>query len=153
MKKTAFIFFFFFSYLVEGQTISSSVVASQGDYFNSSDMEVSWTIGEVVTETYNDQNTYFTQGFEQPFIIQPDIDSSQIIIFPNPSSSHVKLILQKTDSYIYKCYDLLGNIIFSGEFFGIQTEFDVSSLKEAMYVFVIQNQSGDIVHQKKLIKN
>lgn len=51
------------------QSIERDVVASSGDYFEGADISLSWTLGEVATDTYMNGNTIVTQGFQQPDII------------------------------------------------------------------------------------
>lgn len=60
----------FFSGLLTGlsQSIERSVVASAGDYFQAAGISLSWTLGEIATETYSNGNTILTQGFQQPDI-------------------------------------------------------------------------------------
>jgi hypothetical protein len=48
------------------QSIEREVVASSGDYFEGAGISLSWTLGEIATETYTSGNTILTQGFQQP---------------------------------------------------------------------------------------
>jgi len=50
------------------QSIERDIVASSGDYFEGAGISLSWTLGEVATETYANGNTILTQGFQQPDI-------------------------------------------------------------------------------------
>ena len=50
------------------QSIERDVVASSGDYFEGVDISLSWTLGEIATETYIAGNNILTQGFQQPSI-------------------------------------------------------------------------------------
>ena len=50
------------------QSIERSVVASSGDYYEVGNISLSWTLGEIATETYTSGNTILTQGFQQPDI-------------------------------------------------------------------------------------
>lgn len=50
------------------QSIERSVVASAGDYYESANVSLSWTLGEIATETYSSANNILTQGFQQPDI-------------------------------------------------------------------------------------
>ncbi|MBN1340491.1 MAG: hypothetical protein JXA03_14270 [Bacteroidales bacterium] len=61
---------FFLSFLIYGfshaQSIERDVVASSGDYFENGGISLSWTLGELATETYMAGNIILTQGFQQP---------------------------------------------------------------------------------------
>lgn len=48
------------------QTISSTVVSSGGGYSTGSTVNLSWTLGELATETLSNSNLILTQGFQQP---------------------------------------------------------------------------------------
>lgn len=50
------------------QSIEREVVASSGDYFENANFSLSWTIGEIATETYTGIDNILTQGFQQPGI-------------------------------------------------------------------------------------
>ena len=48
------------------QSLTPSVIASSGNYFQGSTASLSWTLGEMATETYSAGNVILTQGFQQP---------------------------------------------------------------------------------------
>ena len=55
--------------LLTGQSISPSVIASAGNYHEGTTASLSWTLGEIATETYTAGNVILTQGFQQPISI------------------------------------------------------------------------------------
>ena len=60
--------FFLFGIKIHGQyTADQYILSTSGDYgvFNNNN-NLSWTIGEVIIETGNQNNFQFTQGFHQP---------------------------------------------------------------------------------------
>jgi len=76
-----------------GQSISSEVVATAGDLNESRGYSLSWTIGESVTETFQNDNYLITQGFQQSYFYQiTEVADSEIVkgynisIFPNPAT-------------------------------------------------------------------
>jgi hypothetical protein len=52
---------------ISAQSVSPQVVSSAGDYFEGTNASLSWTLGEIATETFNSENVILTQGFQQPF--------------------------------------------------------------------------------------
>lgn len=48
------------------QSLDRSVLASAGEYYSSPVASLSWTLGEIATETYTSANVHLTQGFQQP---------------------------------------------------------------------------------------
>lgn len=47
------------------QSLTPEVVSASGDYFEAVNGSLSWTLGEVATETFESGNTILTQGFQQ----------------------------------------------------------------------------------------
>lgn len=79
--------------LVRAQSFTPDVIGSAGTFATSASGSMSWTIGEVMTETYSSAGNFFTQGFHQPdtsFVISV-IENSQpnISVYPNPIIDNV----------------------------------------------------------------
>ena len=51
---------------VKGQYTSPEVIATAGDFFSNATVSISWTLGEITTETFTGSNVALTQGFQQP---------------------------------------------------------------------------------------
>jgi len=51
---------------LSAQTLSPVVLASSGNYYENASVSLSWTLGEIATETYSSGNIILTQGFQQP---------------------------------------------------------------------------------------
>jgi hypothetical protein len=51
---------------LSAQTLSPVVLESSGNYYESTNVSLSWTLGEIATETYTSGNIILTQGFQQP---------------------------------------------------------------------------------------
>ena len=67
MKRTfTFLIALAFSGYLFSQSISPDVVAAAGDYFSNGTISISWTLGEVATETIGNGTYTLTQGFQQP---------------------------------------------------------------------------------------
>lgn len=66
MKKLIFIIFLLIFNGVFSQTIERKVIPSSGGYFKNNSLEVTYTIGEPVIETFSANNYLLTQGFNQP---------------------------------------------------------------------------------------
>ena len=86
MKTTILsIVFFVTTILCHAQTIDRQVIASSGDYFEGTNSSISWTVGEIATETLTDGNYILTQGFHQPFgIVIHGIDLNVFVYLEGP---------------------------------------------------------------------
>ncbi len=65
----------------QAQSLSRTVVGSQGNYFWSPTVSVAWTVGEVMSETYAPSNYFLTQGFHQPDFRQHDVSDVDFDFF------------------------------------------------------------------------
>ncbi len=165
MKKALFLIFIFgfiFSpYKVLAQSVSSSVIGSAGAYATSSDGSMSWTIGEVMTETYSSTSKFFSQGFHQPNTINvTDIQRysvSNITIFPNPSSGTFFInISQALGNYTFELYDLLSNLVLKETTSAsVQNSIEISvhDLSNGIYLLRITNTISNISNTYKIEKS
>ncbi len=51
---------------IHAQSLSPTVIATAGDYSTGTGVSLSWTLGEIATETFNNGGYILTQGFQQP---------------------------------------------------------------------------------------
>ncbi len=52
--------------ILYAQSLSQVIIGSAGEYYSNGKENISWTIGEVMIETYTTNSNYLTQGFHQP---------------------------------------------------------------------------------------
>lgn len=97
------------------QKISPDVIAAAGDYFSNGTFSVSWTLGEIATETIGNGTVILTQGFQQPsygIVGVPKFtdDRFQIKAFPNPTSNYLKIQMKGNENtdLILDLYDAIG---------------------------------------------
>ncbi|TAL60959.1 MAG: T9SS type A sorting domain-containing protein [Bacteroidetes bacterium] len=107
------------------QSFTPDVIGSAGAFATSSSGSMSWTIGEVMTETYSSSGNFFTQGFHQPdtatLTVVSNTASENIAIYPNPVADYLIIDLSLTaGEYILEIFDMQGQrirkeIILSGQ--------------------------------------
>jgi hypothetical protein len=51
---------------IQAQSLSPTVIASAGDYSTGNGVSLSWTLGEMATETFSNGGYTLNQGFQQP---------------------------------------------------------------------------------------
>jgi len=70
------------------QSVSPEVISSAGDYYEGANASLSWTLGEIATETYSNGTNILTQGFQQPYgITLHGIDLNLLVFLEGPYSS------------------------------------------------------------------
>lgn len=101
------------------QSANPFVIGTAGDYFSNSTVSVSWTIGEVIGETYSNSNNSVTQGFHQPnYSIYTSINEfnsvKNIAAYPNPVTNNLTISFHdEQGSFIIIVNDILGKKISS----------------------------------------
>lgn len=63
------------------QTTSPEVIASSGGYYEGTSASLSWTLGEVATETYTSGGITLTQGFQQPISVSVTGINVDVLVF------------------------------------------------------------------------
>jgi hypothetical protein len=156
MKKIVFLLISIIHFGVrvsEAQLITPTVIASQGDYFSNADGSLSWTLGEIMTETYTTSTIIFTQGFQQPLRTTlvpsvPDVFS----LYPNPFHYFINITLSLSDGQL-QVFNVLGQYIGNWALYPGKNEIDLNGLAIGMYVATIITSNDGIKKSYKIIKS
>jgi len=138
------------------QTYPELITSTGADYINQN-IQLSWSIGEIISETYDQSGKQLTQGFQQPakeiktgLNKQPSTET-QILIYPNPARNKVYF---QTDQSLYKIqyqiYNALGKLIQSGEIVSIDNTIDISNIPSGMYFIKIISREKNLLVSLKL---
>ena len=81
--------------LIMSQTAEREVLSNTGGSYTGN-IAVDWTLGQVVIQQGGSSNTIFTQGFQQPIIVQSTksykpVMNGPILLMPNPSEGDAVL--------------------------------------------------------------
>ncbi|MCK4406378.1 MAG: T9SS type A sorting domain-containing protein [Bacteroidales bacterium] len=144
------------------QSISREVNASAGEYFINSNSSISWTLGEIVTETFVSDDNTLTQGFQQSllyvFIINENADSIfNINVYPNPTNSILNINIDSKikTSISIKLFDIHGNCLFDKEINGNKNFYEkinLSNYRNSMYLLKIISSKNKFVKSYKIQK-
>lgn len=156
MKHTLFIAFFVFYYLAI-QAQQHEVIASAGDYFKNSNGALSWTIGEVITESLNGSNVSLGQGFQQTNIViteiqKPLLNDISVDVFPNPTNDYLNVKTAKEPFLKYQLVDMNGKIIEQNIIENSNYKISVKYLLKGIY-FIKFFDNNNAVKTYKIIKN
>jgi hypothetical protein len=136
-----------------GQSIDRDVVSTSGGYANNSDLSVSWTIGEPVTETFASNNFVLYQGFQQgEYIVEvPEsnengINDIYIDVYPNPAGDFLVVDFKDPDksNFTLNLYSLNGKKIFSkkADPFSKNKYINLSEYQSGTYILKVINKQG-----------
>jgi hypothetical protein len=118
--KTRLLLIVLFSSLfgvINAQSLEPKVIAASGAFIYSAGYSMTWTIGEVMTDTYSSSGNFFTQGFNQPDTesvtalvnLFPD---ENIRVYPNPAISYITIDLKDAPGdHVLYMYTMLGQIL------------------------------------------
>lgn len=141
-----------------GQSLTPTVVASAGDYFSNSSNSLSWTLGEIVTDSYFGTNNQLTQGFQQPMESYAGIETEEVqgafTVYPNPSRNTLYISAQNTtEQYSLTLTDLTGQIILTESYNAnmIHT-LSLDQLASGIYLLQIVDTNGTPVEIFKIQK-
>ena len=141
------------------QSLTPTVVASSGDYFVGSAATLSWTLGEVVTDTYYGTSTRLTQGFQQhqiSFVTVEDLALDiSLNLYPNPTTSEVNLeVKNNTEVLSVTIQDLNGKLLYNGLY---QPEtiqkIDLGNYADGVYLMQINNAKNEKIKTIKIQKS
>ena len=110
---TLFVIVLLMGSVVCAQEVISSVGASQ----TAAEIEVSWTLGELVIETISAGSNTLTQGFHQSKLTVTSVQGVHFVeieldVFPNPSHDFVIIQFEElVDGAAYSLFDVTGKVI------------------------------------------
>jgi hypothetical protein len=145
-----------------GQSLELSIVTSGGDFVTGKSASLSWTLGEMVTETASTTDHYFTQGFQQPFhelmtSLEPVTEEISFSIYPNPAKDHVNIDITMGNQY--SCYqidmiDLTGEMVYQSELLcnSFHQRLSIADFSSSLLLIRITGRSGEILKTWKIIK-
>jgi hypothetical protein len=144
------------------QSLSSSVVATSGGQFSAASGSLDWTLGEIMTETYQNTNGIFTQGFQQLGAINitglEEAVEKKIIVYPNPTYNELTLDFKGLDitECVVELIDLQGRKLISKplQINAAQRQHKLSLLDIAasLYLLRIQSTNTSTEYSFRIIK-
>jgi hypothetical protein len=117
MKRKVYFFIFIFSCAV-GSLHAQQVISSAGASATGTGVQLSWTIGEPVIETFTGTSAILTQGFHQSKLTVTAIDPAlfpglDVTVYPNPVSTQLryKISGERIQNLSYRMINAEGKII------------------------------------------
>ncbi len=163
MKQLIFLFSFLtIGTIVNAQTADQNVIGSAGGYDTTNNIKVSWTVGEVVTETATNDNNTLTQGFQQTNLTITQIkenlintENFSINIYPNPAvhSVSMEVTAESVKGLKYELNDNKGKLLLKGKFSDKLEKIDFTNYQPSIYYIRIYNDKGTFTDTYKVVKD
>jgi len=133
------------------QSIEPSVIGSAGDFYSNSTAQLSFTFGEMITETVTSTNNIITQGFQQPEetnvgIYESELNNLNLVIYPNPTRDIVTLNFKETNySGEYYLFDVTGKLLAQNVINNSTVVINLTSYTEGVYFLKIGQQTYRVI--------
>jgi hypothetical protein len=159
MKKI--IVFFLFNAVVGCLSISlaQEVVTSDGGFFDSSNGSISFTTGEVVSETMADESVHLTQGMQQvnivvTSILESEMNKVNITPYPNPVQQFLHISSDSwTNAVInFELFSIKGELLNKGVLMESNPKIDIGNFKSGTYILKLKTKDNTWFGEYKIIK-
>lgn len=145
--------------VIPGKT--QELISFSGDTYKSSQISLSWSVGEIATEAYLNNSMSLFQGMQQPLFLKDTattIKNSLLVdfslkLFPNPSSGKINIDFasncEEFDVYIF---ELSGRLAFQKRYSECSSvTIDLGSQPKGVYF--VKVIAGSNQNLQKLILN
>lgn len=165
MKKAIFLIgCLLSSFVVFSQYNQHFLIATAGNFYNNSEISLSWSLGEVITETFSNESYSLTQGFQQSKLdavgIEPfdAVPKNEFKLYPNPTTGKFKIdlkpdVLHMQGEYWVQVFDVRGEIICTEIVKNYPHELTIEDKPNGLYFIRIIYPSGEkaIAHRLQKI--
>jgi hypothetical protein len=158
MKKIASLILISLFLFITKRLYGQEIICSAGSYDVSTTGQLSWTIGDLITDTYTSTSSILCQGFNQTFQKTTDIEESistgfSVEAFPNPATNFLKLKVfnKKQGNLSLSLFDLTGKKLFQKSLETEETEISLTGLIPSVYLIKIFDNDREI-KSLKIIK-
>ncbi len=146
--------------LAGAQSITPEVVASAGEHFDNGTVQLSWTLGEVAVQTYENGSNMLTEGFHQPELLITNIEEvnnldMSVNIFPNPTSEFINIELSgNRTNMTAQLFDMNGKEVsrVKVDAYQMETGINVSKLAVGGYLLRLTEVNGQYVSTHQIQK-
>ncbi len=157
MKKLLLGITLFLSTVTIAQSVSPEVIASAGAHFAIPTIQMSWTLGEPITQTFSNGSATLTQGFQQSNISLVSVENLDPLIeiraYPNPISDF--LTIELSDNALnseMQLIDATGKVVLLGRVTAPKFILDFTAYSKGTYYLNFKNENGSILHTITLQK-
>jgi hypothetical protein len=149
MKRTLLLLLFLFFLL---GSKAQEVVSSAGETNVINSVTLSWTLGELVTETgfRAEGESSLTQGFQQgrlsvTAIHETETNRTQFTVLPNPTSDFINLAVKEFEGLEYQLFDLYSKLLVKEKLQDMNTKIDLTAYPAGSYLLLIikNNQKSE----------
>lgn len=138
---------------------SQQVLSSGGGNGSGSNIQLSWTIGEPVIETFTGSSVILTQGFHQTKLLVTATDPLQwpgltLSAYPNPVASHLLIDLkgEAPASLSFSLFDMNGHLVHNGRIVQFPQKIAMDEYSPGTYLLKVLQSGQTPLKTFKIIK-
>jgi len=144
-----------FSLAATAQQIDRTVIATAGDNMLGVDVQLEWTLGETIVETFSNDEIMLTQGFQQGEMIILNVSEQKSInvsVFPNPTFGKVNIQLPEKSDFNLKLYSLNGACLLDENLEGDKHIVSIDKFAAGIYLVNLMDNKTNTNYQYKINK-
>ena len=142
------------------QSLSLEVIATAGDHVSGSTAQMSWTLGEPVSETFaGSGSTILTQGFHQTNLLITGVEDAavdfRVSVYPNPTAEWLTVDAPEAPAaFGLELFDAMGRPLRS---FPIEQQsgkrtVDLTGFTPGMYLLRLRTEDRKTIKTFKIFK-
>lgn len=133
-----------------GQSVSPEVIATAGGHFQNASSQLSWTLGEPITETLSNGSNQLTQGFHQTnlsWVSTFELDENVVFnAYPNPTIDHLSIEVSEEElGAELQLIDAGGRIIYQQSIEQITSIIDFTAFTAGTYRLNLLGRSKEVL--------
>lgn len=139
---------------------AQQVISAAGGSGSGQGVQVSWTLGEPVIETFTGKQNILTQGFHQTRLVVTAVDplvypGLRVTVYPNPVSSVLRLECSGTESWkvTFGLYHSDGKLMLFQKTGNLPAMIDMENFAPGFYLLKVSRENGELMNTFKIIKN
>lgn len=158
-RKITSIILFIVVLLSAGYAQAQQSINTSGGIATGSEGSASYSIGQIVYQTFTSQDGSVAEGVQQPFeiwaftTVEEEVGIS-LTVYPNPTKNFLTLsfIEYELSGIDYLIFDLNGRVLFRSKITDPQTNIDMGGLVPAVYFLRVMKHNKEL-KTFKIIKN
>jgi hypothetical protein len=125
---------------INAQLMNHTVMLSGGENYKQQNINFSWSLGEITTETYEKNGITLNQGFQQTFSKKPtvgvkEINTLTLSVYPNPATSHFIIRQESTTTKLkYSIFNVQGVLLRNGEANESETKISLEGISDGILI-------------------
>lgn len=129
---------------LSGQTVEKFVLSSAGTMSQNQDLQLDWSLGQVVSGTQESGPIQINHGFHQTYIVSNPVfhwtaEDIHIQVFPNPASDFLT-ITHDQSQLLLEIRDLQGRLLSQKFISDNEESLDLSSLPAQTLLLTLHNE-------------